>query len=142
LAFDPNRQITGLSHFAQPESTSREEPSSRHSSSPNERNAEGLRKGNWIEPQDTAEAINDPDHYAWRLFVALNWPADLERREADAARGVDEHAPTVWESWKFSSGALDEVFEALKKTRTPELVGRARSAVSDTRLSAPTILTT
>ncbi len=64
----------------------------------------------WSEPQDSTMAINNPDLYAWRLFVALNWPADLENRKADSSREFGENATTVWESWKFSSGANDEVF--------------------------------
>ena len=31
----------------------------------------------WKEPQDSAAAITDPDRYAWRLFVALSWPANV-----------------------------------------------------------------
>ena len=64
----------------------------------------------WIEPQDTTAAINHPDLYAWRLFVALNWPADRSKRQADPARQFGENADTVWESWKLSSGENDEVF--------------------------------
>ena len=66
----------------------------------------------WLEPQDTASAINEPDLYAWKLFVALNWPADVAARKADPAKAFGENATTVWESWKFSSGANDEVFLA------------------------------
>ena len=66
--------------------------------------------GPWEEPQDSAAAINDPDNYAWKLFIALNWPADTAKREADSTRDFGENATTVWESWKFSSGANDEVF--------------------------------
>jgi hypothetical protein len=64
----------------------------------------------WNEPQDSAAAINTPDLYAWQLFVALNWPADVAHRKSDPMRSFGENATTVWESWKFSSGAKDEVF--------------------------------
>ena len=64
----------------------------------------------WAEPQDTTEAINNPDLYAWKLFVALNWPADVAKRQADPNREFGENADTVWESWKLSSGENDEVF--------------------------------
>src|SRR5262249_43839692 len=37
----------------------------------------------WKEPQDTAQALNEPDRYAWRLFVALNWPAEIAKQQAD-----------------------------------------------------------
>ena len=66
--------------------------------------------GLWQEPQDTEAAINSPDLYAWKLFVALNWPADVAARMADKDRMFGENADTVWESWKLSSGENDEVF--------------------------------
>jgi hypothetical protein len=64
----------------------------------------------WEEPQDTAEALTSPDRYAWRLFVALNWPADVAQRKADSAKKFGENETTVWEAWKLSSGRNDEVF--------------------------------
>jgi hypothetical protein len=64
----------------------------------------------WREPQDTESAINQSDLYAWKLFVALNWPANLEQRQADPNRVFGDHATTVWESWKLSSGRNDQVF--------------------------------
>lgn len=66
----------------------------------------------WVEPQDSVAALLDADRYAWRLFVALNWPADIAKREADPTRTFGEHAVTVWESWKLTSGVNDEVFLA------------------------------
>ena len=53
----------------------------------------------WREPQDSAAAINHPDAYAWRLFVALNWPADLAMRRADPAKKLGDPGPVVWETW-------------------------------------------
>ena len=53
----------------------------------------------WQEPQDSSAAINDPDAYAWRLFVALNWPASLAGRRADPRRRLGEPGPVVWETW-------------------------------------------
>jgi hypothetical protein len=64
----------------------------------------------WVEPQDTHAAITTPHLYAWRLFVALNWPANPAMREADPKRKFGENAITVWESWKLASGTGDEVF--------------------------------
>ncbi|WOH63672.1 hypothetical protein [Bradyrhizobium sp. BWA-3-5] len=52
------------------------------------------------EPQDTAMAANDPDCYAWRLFVALNWPAATSQCIADTTRRLGDSGPTVWESWR------------------------------------------
>ena len=53
----------------------------------------------WREPQDTAQAINKPDMYAWRLFVALNWPAKDGTREADPDAQFGADGRVVWESW-------------------------------------------
>jgi hypothetical protein len=43
------------------------------------------------EPQSCADAARSSDEYAWRVFVALNWPARAGSRAGDAA--------TVWETW-------------------------------------------
>jgi hypothetical protein len=53
----------------------------------------------WHEPQDPAKAINSPDEYAWRLFVALNWPADIANRIADGNKKLGGGGPVVWETW-------------------------------------------
>jgi hypothetical protein len=50
----------------------------------------------WIEPHDPREAANHSDEYAWRLFVALNWPADPK-----AAFGTA--GPVAWETWENAS---------------------------------------
>jgi hypothetical protein len=54
----------------------------------------------WKEPQDAVAAATRSDEYAWRLFVALNWPASPMARTADrtARFGVDR--PVVWECWQ------------------------------------------
>ncbi len=54
----------------------------------------------WKEPQDSAEASNNPDRYAWRLFVALNWPADVKEKKADTSKnfGDAKSGPVVWET--------------------------------------------
>jgi hypothetical protein len=54
----------------------------------------------WREPQDTASAFSTPDEYAWRLFVALNWPADVGKRASDPARPLGADGPVTWETWK------------------------------------------
>jgi hypothetical protein len=54
----------------------------------------------WSEPQDAAAARDHSDEYAWRLFVALNWPADPIARRADRAAHLGEDMPVVWESWQ------------------------------------------
>ena len=65
----------------------------------------------WIEPQDTTAALLDPDAYAWRLFVALNWPANTTERTADLSKRFGTDGPVVWETWRnvlFS--APDSIF--------------------------------
>jgi hypothetical protein len=54
----------------------------------------------WVEPQDTAAAFASSDEYAWRLFVALNWPADPDQRVADPERALGDPGLVVWETWK------------------------------------------
>lgn len=65
----------------------------------------------WRIPQDTTTALNDPDRYAWQLFVALNWPADTGLCRADTERSLGDVGPVVWETWQsreetFLDGAV------------------------------------
>lgn len=57
-------------------------------------------------PQDTAAAANRPDEYAWRLFVAFNWPADATKRAANSAAKFGADGPVVWETWKNARGEV------------------------------------
>lgn len=54
----------------------------------------------WAEPQDAAAAEKNADEYAWRLFIALNWPADAVGRTADRAARFGADRPVVWETWQ------------------------------------------
>lgn len=36
-------------------------------------------------PNDPVVTLRDPDRFAWHLFRALTWPADLDTRTADPA---------------------------------------------------------
>jgi hypothetical protein len=56
------------------------------------------------EPQDSGMAITSPDEYAWRLFVALNWPALAGKRASDPSKRLGDAGRTVWESWMLVSG--------------------------------------
>jgi hypothetical protein len=68
----------------------------------------------WKEPQDTAAALFEPDKYAWKLFVALNWPADPAQKVADPSKPFGAPGPVVWETWRnIMQGAPDTVFPAL-----------------------------
>ncbi|WP_271669509.1 hypothetical protein [Bradyrhizobium sp. CCBAU 51627] len=59
----------------------------------------------WKEPQDSAAAVTDPDRYAWRLFVALNWPANVKQRAPDSTKKFGDAAPgpVVWETWRSAN---------------------------------------
>jgi hypothetical protein len=50
------------------------------------------------EANDPSMALHKPDEYAWRLFVALNWPADLELCSADASKSLGDNRPVVWQT--------------------------------------------
>ena len=54
----------------------------------------------WREPQDTRTAMNNPDLYAWQLFVSLNWPAKTNNCRPDKNRLLGDEGPTVWEAWR------------------------------------------
>jgi len=54
----------------------------------------------WIEPHDPIAAANDSDRYAWRLFVALNWPADPASGAPDSSRTLGADSPVVWQTWQ------------------------------------------
>jgi len=53
--------------------------------------------------------VNNPDKFAWGLFVAINHPADLtaERGTPDKNKKLGDVGTTVWETWKL---ARTEVF--------------------------------
>lgn len=66
----------------------------------------------WEEPQDTRMALLEPDCYAWRLFFALNWPADVGAKAPDSSKafGVVD-GPVVWETWRNAKNqASDTAF--------------------------------
>ncbi len=75
--------------------------------------AGALAQDPWKDPQDSAAAINDSDRYAWRLFIALNWPADVKQKQADPSKkfGDPTTGPVVWETWRNARNqAPDTVF--------------------------------
>jgi hypothetical protein len=55
-----------------------------------------------VEPVDKAMAEKSPDEYAWRLFVALNWPADVANRKADSTKKFGSEGPATWETWRLA----------------------------------------
>jgi hypothetical protein len=90
----------------------------------------------WMEPQDTAEALFESDMYAWRLFVALNWPGDPVKREADRNKPLGAPGPTTWETWRnANSEAPDAIWrndaaDPGPWNDAPVLVAMARSIKS------------
>src|SRR5438270_7474387 len=54
-------------------------------------------------PEDVSLAINNPDEYAWRLFLAINRQAAVGRiGEPDPKFPITKYTddvPVVWETW-------------------------------------------
>ena len=59
----------------------------------------------WVIPTDTALAIRDPDRFAWHLFVALTWPADVDARAPATAKPHGSEGPVMFETWALSTQA-------------------------------------
>ncbi|MEA3176646.1 MAG: hypothetical protein QOI59_169 [Gammaproteobacteria bacterium] len=57
----------------------------------------------WQEPQSSADAAQHSDEYAWRVFVALNWPARQRETAADPRQTLASQSRTVWESWSSAN---------------------------------------
>jgi len=53
----------------------------------------------WVEPQDTTMATFAPDEYAWRLFLALNWPSRASGCGPNISKRIGADGLTVWEHW-------------------------------------------
>lgn len=78
----------------------------------------------WKEPQDTVAAVFEPDKYAWKLFVSLNWPANAAQKVADPAKPFGSPGPVVWETWRnVREGTPDTVFPAQGADPGPWLGG-------------------
>ncbi len=54
----------------------------------------------WVQPHDRRQAAANSDEYAWRLFVALNWPARADARTANRSAPFGADGPVVWETWQ------------------------------------------
>jgi hypothetical protein len=54
----------------------------------------------WVFVHDSQAAADAGDEYAWRAFVAVNWPADLRTRGADPRRDLSANTTAVWETWQ------------------------------------------
>lgn len=53
----------------------------------------------WRLSTDAGEAARFPDRFAWRLFVALTWPADMRTGGPDPGKPYGAEGPIVFETW-------------------------------------------
>ncbi len=83
----------------------------------------------WAPPHDARQAAANSDEYAWRLFVALNWPADSGARTANPAASFGADAPVVWETWQNTA----DIYLTDGRDPGPWVTGRALPAVADDR---------
>ncbi len=67
----------------------------------------------WVVPADAGLASRDPDRFAWQMFVALTWPADVGSRTPASDRPYGDPGPVMFETWALS----DQVY--LKKGEKP-----------------------
>ncbi|WP_448567243.1 hypothetical protein [Thalassotalea ganghwensis] len=54
----------------------------------------------WKDLQDTFLAMNDPDRYAWQLFVSLNWPGNDKNCRPDKNKVLGDNGLTTWQMWR------------------------------------------
>ena len=54
----------------------------------------------WLETHNPGQAATNPDEYAWRLFIALSWPANTTTRKPDPTATLGADKPVVWETWQ------------------------------------------
>jgi hypothetical protein len=57
----------------------------------------------WRIPFDPNAAASASDEFAWRLFVALNWPATVGSQSPAARLGRAVARPAAWERWQNSA---------------------------------------
>lgn len=53
----------------------------------------------WKAPEDSGAAAAHSDEYAWRLFVAFNWPADTHTGAPDGRGRLGSEQRVVWQAW-------------------------------------------
>jgi hypothetical protein len=56
----------------------------------------------WEIPTDPGLALRDPDRFAWQMFVALTWPADVDSRMPASDRPYGDPGPVMFETWALS----------------------------------------
>jgi hypothetical protein len=83
----------------------------------------------WDQPYDPHEAATNSDEYAWRLFVALNWPADTRARSANPSAPLGAEQPVVWETWQTAA----DVFLDDGRQPAPWISGEPQAPVANER---------
>jgi hypothetical protein len=89
----------------------------------------------WLESHNPGQAAANPDEYAWRLFIALNWPANTTTRKADPTATLGADKPVVWETWQNATDVY------LDDGQDPGPWTTARSLATDRPRTAPTVPT-
>jgi len=62
----------------------------------------------WVEPHAARQAMVNSDEFAWRLFVAISWPADVKARAPAPSALLGADGPVVWETWQNSADVYRE----------------------------------
>jgi len=83
----------------------------------------------WAQPRDPQQAASNSDEYAWRLFIALDWPADPLARAADPSVPLGADRPVVWETWQNTA----DVYLDDGRDPGPWATGRPLPSVADER---------
>ena len=77
-------------------------------------------------PSTRADPYPTFDAFAWRAFIALNWPAAVEggrRAEPDRARTLGDPGPRVWETFKERHDSSPSVSTVSRPRRRRGRVG-------------------
>lgn len=83
----------------------------------------------WRLPASRRSAAVSSDEYAWRLFIALNWPANVVQRAADPRMRLGAAGPVVWEIWQNAN----DVYRPDGTDPGPWAPGAPPGPVSETR---------
>lgn len=72
----------------------------------------------YCQANDSNPAVNNPDKFAWDLFMEINRPAlDGKRGVPDPTKRIGDPGLRVWETWKITTENGNEVF--LEKGKRP-----------------------
>jgi hypothetical protein len=107
----------------------------------------GADEAPWDVPDDAALALRDPDRFAWKLFVAINWPAQEQASEPDRDGRLGDPRPVVWETWALAKDVYlpdgreppvwDDAAYRLGDARDPDEQPVQQTLLRDTRPTPP-----